>query len=90
MSMNAEARFPPVKIQRLTCDDAKRLREIRLRALVDSPDAFATTVEEVASQTPEFWERQLEQLATFVAIGDAGDVGIVRGHAMIIAVMLAI
>jgi GNAT superfamily N-acetyltransferase len=67
------------KIERLISGDERRLRAIRLRALADTPDAFATTYEEASSLTVEEWQRQLEQFATFVATAGAGDIGIVRG-----------
>ena len=66
-------------IERLTAGDGERLRAIRLRALHEAADAFGTTIEEAAVQTPESWERQLEQLATFVATVDGRDVGLARG-----------
>src|SRR5579872_1123895 len=66
-------------IERLTADDGLRLREIRLRALQDAPEAFATTYEEAAARAAESWDRQLEQLPTFIARLAGRDVGIVRG-----------
>jgi GNAT superfamily N-acetyltransferase len=66
-------------IERLAVGAGARLREIRLRALKDAPDAFASTFDEAASRSLESWERQLEQLATFVATSDGCDVGLVRG-----------
>jgi len=52
---------------------------LRLRALREAPDSFDTTSEEAARWAPEAWDRQLRQLATFVATGDGGDLGLVRG-----------
>jgi GNAT superfamily N-acetyltransferase len=68
-----------VLIQRLTTADGPRLRDIRLRALLDAPDAFVTTFEESAARPPEYWTEQLANLATFVAVSEEGDVGLVRG-----------
>jgi GNAT superfamily N-acetyltransferase len=68
-----------VSIERLSVGDGERLRAIRLRSLQDAPDAFGTTFEEAAAQSLEGWNRQLEQLATFVATANGSDVGIVRG-----------
>jgi ribosomal protein S18 acetylase RimI-like enzyme len=67
------------KIERLRPGDGNRLRAIRLRALRDAPEAFATTFEEANGWPFETWERQLEQLPTFVAVTGNLDVGMVRG-----------
>jgi len=68
-----------VKIKRLDVGDGERLRAIRLRALRDTPDAFETTVEEAAARPFDSWDRQLDQLETFVATEGGRDVGLVRG-----------
>ena len=68
-----------VIIERLRAGDGERLRAIRLRSLRDAPDAFATTFEEAAALSLEMWNRQPEQLATFVATERGTDVGLVRG-----------
>ena len=69
----------PVSIVRLTSDEGPRLRAIRLRALRDAPEAFASTAEETAARPPESWTEQLETLPTFVAVDAGNDVGMVRG-----------
>lgn len=69
----------PVSIERLGPGQGERLRHVRLRALRDSPDAFETTWATVAAFPPEEWERQLDRLATFVAVIDGRDEGLVRG-----------
>ena len=66
-------------IQRLTADDWARLRDLRLRSLRDAPDAFGSTYEDNAARAAETWRAQLESLATFVAVVDGADVGMVRG-----------
>lgn len=66
-------------IERLTLRDGERLRALRLRSLRDAPYAFGTTFDEAAAWSPETWNHQLEQLATFVASADGTDVGMVRG-----------
>jgi ribosomal protein S18 acetylase RimI-like enzyme len=71
--------FPPVRIERLAIGEAERLRAIRLRALCDAPDAFGTTLEEAERWGAEVWQRQLAELATFVAVAVGRDVGLVRG-----------
>jgi GNAT superfamily N-acetyltransferase len=79
MPARVGAKPPPPTIDHLGAGDGERLRAIRLRALRDAPDAFSTTLEEATARPPESWERQLEQLATFVATASGRDVGLVRG-----------
>ena len=79
MSGGAGARQWPAEIERLRAGDGERLREIRLRALRDAPDAFETTLKEAVTWPPASWERQIEQLPTFVAALGGRDVGLVRG-----------
>jgi GNAT superfamily N-acetyltransferase len=55
-----------------------RLRRIRLRALADAPDAFGSTYADVAVRPLETWAKQLHEIATFVAVKDGEDVGLVR------------
>jgi len=68
-----------MEIQRLSAVEGTRLRAIRLRALRDAPDAFGTTFEEAAAFPAETWAAQIEALATFIAVGEGADVGMVRG-----------
>lgn len=70
-----------VVIEQLRPDETERLRTIRLRSLRDAPAAFATTFEESAARPPESWVQQLRDLATFVAVSEGRDVGMVRGAA---------
>ena len=67
-----------LRVERLTVDEAPRLRAIRLRALADAPEAFGTTFEQAAAQPTEIWSEQLQELPTFVAVNDGLDVGMVR------------
>ena len=73
------AKVQRAKIEHLRVGDGGRLRLIRLRALANAPDAFGTTLEEATAHSLEFWECQLEQLATFVATVGGCDVGLARG-----------
>lgn len=66
-------------IERLRAGEGERLRAIRLRSLLDTPDAFATTLEEATGWSPDTWNRHLEERATFVATARGTDVGLVRG-----------
>lgn len=67
-----------MEIRRLAPDEGTRLRDIRLRALRDAPDAFASTYEETAAREAASWRRQLLELATWVAVVGGEDVGVVR------------
>ncbi len=69
----------PMRIERLSFDEWERLRTIRLRSLLDSPDSFETTHEQASLFPQESWIKQLHTLPTFVAVLDGEDVGIVRG-----------
>jgi ribosomal protein S18 acetylase RimI-like enzyme len=45
-----------VHIRPLSANDAALLRDLRLRALLDSPDSFGPTHEQSLAEPPEFWE----------------------------------
>jgi GNAT superfamily N-acetyltransferase len=49
-----------VEIRRLRAGEAARFRELRLRALQDSPDAFASSYEGEAELPAAHWERLAE------------------------------
>jgi uncharacterized protein len=66
-------------IERLRRGEGQRLRAIRLRALVDAPDAFGSTFAETEARSPQDWEAQVEALATFVWREGDADLGLVRG-----------
>lgn len=66
-------------IVRLSPSEGRRLRPLRLRALRDAPDAFGTIHGDAAALPDAAWQQQLETLATFVAVVDGLDVGMVRG-----------
>jgi ribosomal protein S18 acetylase RimI-like enzyme len=66
-------------IERLRAGEAPRLRAIRLRALAEAPDAFATTYEEARAWGTDRWEAQIDELPTFVWRSGDTDLGMVRG-----------
>ncbi len=57
---------------------AQRLRNIRLRALRDAPDAFGSTLEDTLKRSPQDWLEQLKTLPLFLAVLDGDDAGMVR------------
>lgn len=69
-------------IHRAAPDDWERVRAVRLRALRDAPDAFWTRAEEEAALTSEQWRERLAAptSATFLAVRDGADVGLVVMH----------
>jgi ribosomal protein S18 acetylase RimI-like enzyme len=65
-------------IEELKKGEGSRLRAIRLRALADAPDAFATTVKEAQGWDMESWESQIEKLHTFIWREGEANLGMVR------------
>jgi ribosomal protein S18 acetylase RimI-like enzyme len=66
-------------IEELKKGQGFRLRAIRLRALAEAPQAFATTLEEAQDWGLESWEFQIEKLQTFIWREGEADLGMVRG-----------
>src|SRR3954449_1869374 len=53
-------------VRRASADDWQRLRDLRLRALADSPDAFLTTLEEASVRTDDEWRAWSASSVIFV------------------------
>jgi len=74
---------PPIR--RVRPEDADLLRDARLAALEETPNAFVSRYAEEALEPPEFWLARAtqaaggEQIATFVAERDGRFVGTVTG-----------
>ncbi|MEU6999933.1 GNAT family N-acetyltransferase [Nonomuraea sp. NPDC046570] len=70
-----------ITIERLGTQDGERLREVRLRALAEAPDAFGSTYEKDAAHPPEKWAERLANpgSAWFAAVDGGADVGLVCG-----------
>jgi GNAT superfamily N-acetyltransferase len=65
-------------VEQVVAGQGARLRAIRLKALADSPDAFASTYEQAAAYSAEDWETRLAAPgATFIAVTGGSDVGLV-------------
>ncbi|MFI6299241.1 GNAT family N-acetyltransferase [Nonomuraea sp. NPDC050790] len=75
--------MPEFTIERLTTADAERLREVRLRALTDAPDAFGSTYEREAAFPMETWaDRLANPDAAYFAATSGGEIhGMVCGLA---------
>lgn len=72
-----------IEIVPLAPGEGERLRDIRLRALRDAPDAFASTHERESGYEPARWTARLESPESrwWVATAGDGDVGLVCGRA---------
>lgn len=66
-------------IRRAASGDEATLRDIRLRALRESPEAFGSTYEKELARTTADWQRWLSPGATFILEDAAGARGIVAG-----------
>ena len=58
---------PLVEVRRVRADEWEALRETRLRALADAPDAFGTTHAEARAHPEQWWRDRAERTAA----GDA-------------------
>lgn len=57
---------PPITIRRAVARDAAAVRDVRLRALADAPDAFGSTLAREAGRSVADWERWLGGAAIFL------------------------
>ena len=79
MSVERGRGRPRYRIVMAETDDWARVREIRLRALADSPNAFASRLDHERHQPESFWRHRLEEegSATFLAIDGDSAIGLV-------------
>lgn len=66
-------------VRRAALGDEPILRELRLQALSDSPDAFGSTYEKELARTTADWRRWLSPGAIFILQDAAGARGMVAG-----------
>ena len=69
-----------IEVRRVRDDEWRALRELRLAALADAPDAFWTRYEEAIERSDEEW-REWTALPCHVAVEDGRLVGMVAGMA---------
>jgi ribosomal protein S18 acetylase RimI-like enzyme len=72
-----------VKIRRIDADSWRAMRDIRLAALRDTPDAFASTYEREAGLAEADWKRRTTRGGNFLAYAQelgTAPVGIVGGY----------
>ena len=68
-----------VSLRRAVIGDEPILRELRLQALSDAPDAFGSTYERELARTTSDWQRWLSPGITFILEEPQGASGIVAG-----------
>jgi ribosomal protein S18 acetylase RimI-like enzyme len=66
-------------VRRARLGDEAILRELRLQALTDAPDAFGSTYERELARTTADWQRWMSPGATFIFDDADGPKGIVSG-----------
>ena len=66
-----------VEVRTITADDWPLFRDVSLRALADSPDAFRRTLAEARALPEDFWRQQAEGSAPILVVLEDG-----RGVAM--------
>jgi GNAT superfamily N-acetyltransferase len=70
-----------MEVRQTRAADWEVLRELRLRALADAPDAFASTLEKEAAFPEEVWRQRAEGGAgsgSFIACEDGAGIGMAR------------
>jgi ribosomal protein S18 acetylase RimI-like enzyme len=68
-----------IEVRRLREGETALLREVRLRALRDAPEAFATRLEEALAWPPERWDELTRNGVHVVALDGERSVGMVSG-----------
>ncbi|MEN0061967.1 MAG: GNAT family N-acetyltransferase [Myxococcota bacterium] len=66
---------------RLAASEWRRFKAIRLRSLLDAPEAFGSTYAETAARPDATWQAHARDFAVFVAVHEGEDVGTARGLA---------
>src|ERR1700735_4059183 len=66
-------------VRRAVLGDEAILREVRLQALSEQPDAFGSTYEREVARTTADWQRWMSPGVTFILYEAAGARGMVAG-----------
>lgn len=69
----------PATVRRAVVGDEAILRDLRLQALTDAPEAFGSTYERELARTPEDWRRWISPGVTFIFEDDHGPRGLIAG-----------
>ena len=59
-----------VEIRPIRPEEWRALRELRLRALADAPDAFGATLEETAARPDEAWRARIAEEGTLLVVAE--------------------
>jgi len=78
-SRHARSDERELKICTIEPEDWRRARSLRMRALADAPEAFASTLEREASLTRQEWRARLTQSHWLVASCQGQDIGLAAG-----------
>lgn len=73
----AEQGRPVIEVRTLAEDEWATYREVRLRALKESPEAFAADLEDEAEYDEEFWRSRMNRSRRLLAEVDGQVVGVV-------------
>jgi hypothetical protein len=68
-----------VVVSRLAEDDWRLLRDVRLAALTDAPEAFGTTLAQESGYPAGYWVTLVRTAGIFVATSDGAPVGLAAG-----------
>lgn len=79
LALGSSGQDAPVQVRRLGSGEWTIVRAVRLRALRESPDAFASSHEEEVGHPDTWWIDGTARLAWFVARDEGRVVGIVAG-----------
>ena len=61
-----------IVVRRGMPDDWRASKQLRLRALADSPASFSSTLEREVTYDDDVWRTRLESAATYFAVGGGG------------------
>jgi ribosomal protein S18 acetylase RimI-like enzyme len=72
----------PIEIRPLLASEWQVLKDLRIRALTDAPDAFGPTAQDAGSQPDDYWQRGAQRSAKgdqrlFIACSGEDPVGLV-------------
>jgi ribosomal protein S18 acetylase RimI-like enzyme len=70
-----------LSVRRAAPGDEAIVRQLRLDALTDAPDAFCSTYERELARTPDDWRRWMSRGATFILEADGEPRGLVASAA---------
>ncbi len=56
-----------ISIKKISADDWRSLRELRLKAVVDSPEAFGDSIEVIENRSEEYWINGINSSDVFIS-----------------------